>query len=60
MKAKITISCDDEEQLLTHLRIIIKEIKQNMKINQGELLPKTKIEDNNCYGYHLVNISYIL
>ena len=59
MDINIRIECSDYDEILTHLSVIRSEIKK--KRNEIEFesdeLTTIKIEDSNCYGYHLVEIT---
>jgi hypothetical protein len=49
MKVKIIIECEDEQELLSHLFVIRRDLKRELKKDpefEGHL------EDNNCYGWH--------
>jgi hypothetical protein len=54
MEINIIIECDNEEDLLLHLSVIRLQIKKAMK--KTPTLPDMVLEDNNCYGYHKVEI----
>lgn len=53
---EITINCEDEQELLSHLSIIRMKVKGEIKSQGGELIVPATLEDENCYGSHAVNI----
>lgn len=59
-KVYISISCETEEEILTHMSIARQQIKSVIRKNKGELELKEreviKLEDSNCYGDHTVTI----
>lgn len=56
MMIEITINCEDEQELLSHLSVIRRNVKREIKSQSGKLIVPATLEDNNCYGSHTVNI----
>lgn len=57
MKTQIKIDCDSGEELLSHLKVIINQVKA--KINEAkkkDIKKPIKLSDSNCYGTHEVVI----
>lgn len=53
MKVKIIIDCEDTQEVISHLQVIISQIKkERKKYLDKEITKKTTIIDNNCYGIH--------
>ncbi len=63
MRVKIEIDCDTIGALTTHLSVIRSEVKKRareMKLNPMEdELPKSKWQDDNCYGEHIVSVKLL-
>ena len=62
MKVKIEIECDDEQEVLSHLNVIRKQIKRAFRKHlkkDPEYMehPEFLLEDNNCYGLHSVIVT---
>lgn len=56
LRVDINIICETEEEILTHLQAIRKEIKARLK-EEHEIKYCWQFEDQNCYGEHLVVIN---
>lgn len=56
LRVDITILCETEEEILTHLSHIRAEIKKELKA-KPEITHTIEIEDSNCYGEHLCVIN---
>lgn len=56
MMIDISISCEDESELFSHLTKIRSQIKREIKKQYGALDYPATLEDDNCYGHHTVNI----
>lgn len=57
MIAKIYIDCDDGDEIIAHLKEIIRQIsKERKKLPDGEITKKIVLTDNNCYGVHNITI----
>lgn len=54
-KVLITINCETEEEILTHLSVIRKEVKKIAKKGIPNGLD-VEFNDDNCYGTHEVRI----
>lgn len=60
-KVSITIECETEQEILSHLSEIRKRLKRELRPNNGfnGHIPDgvdLQWEDNNCYGTHEVKI----
>lgn len=54
-KVQITIDCEDESEIITHLRAIADEVKKLKSKGIPDGLD-VFFEDSNCYGTHEVKI----
>lgn len=60
MKTEIYIDCEDERELLIHLSVIRQNVKKSFrKLEKEPEHDVIKFTDANCYGHHIVNISFI-
>jgi hypothetical protein len=57
MWVDIKIGCEDEQEIISHLQILIKQIKKETKNQKGEITKAVTLSDNNCYGYHACKIT---
>lgn len=60
MKVKIEIDCDDPSEIYAHLRVIIVQIKRQVKVLEREQGDKKwkpfTVSDDNCYGSHTARV----
>ena len=54
-KVSIEINCETEEEILSHLSVIRREVKKIAKKGIPDGLD-VQFDDNNCYGTHEVKI----
>jgi len=52
MIIEITINCETEDEIFSHLTKIRRQIKSEIKKQGGELSYPNTLEDSNCYGTH--------
>lgn len=58
MFIQIAIKCDDEKELITHLRSISSQVKELYKTNPTATEKNNvTLRDSNCYGDHVVVIT---
>lgn len=57
MKTTIVINCDDAEELQSHLTEIAEKVAEESERQGGDITKRAKLEDNNCYGTHIVIIN---
>jgi hypothetical protein len=57
LRVDIVIECETEDQILSHLSMIRKQIKDKLKAINNEVMDTIHIEDSNCYGDHTVIIN---
>jgi hypothetical protein len=56
LRVDITILCETEEEILSHLSAMRAELKKQLK-EKPEITHCIQIEDSNCYGEHLMVIN---
>ena len=54
LHVEIKIYCDDEKEVLSHLSVIRRDLKREIKKQKGEIKVPMDFEDSNCYGDHTV------
>lgn len=57
MNVLIRIDCEYEQEIISHLQVLIKQIETETKKQKGEITKVTELTDNNCYGYHNCRIT---
>lgn len=57
MRVKITIDCEDCEEIVSHLQKMIEEVIEVTENGKNDILKKTVISDDNCYGHHIMTIN---
>jgi len=57
LRVDIVIECETEDEVLSHLRVIQKQIKAKYRETNNEVKGTIQLEDSNCYGDHTVIIN---
>ena len=59
MKVTISIDCEDERELLTHLSVIRQQVKKEFKkLDKEPEQDVVRFSDSNCYGNHNVEMAF--
>jgi hypothetical protein len=56
LRVDITIECETEQEVISHLQAMLKEYKAHLK-ETPEIKHTIQIHDQNCYGEHLMIIN---
>ncbi len=59
LRVDIVIECETEEEILSHLAKITKQVKDKLKAINNEVTKTIQLEDSNCYGDHTVIIKEV-